>query len=169
VYYSTFGGGNLMPDILYSGSILEIPRSSIINAVANINEKIGVFTSNTLYLVNPSTESGQLLFTVKASLEFGVKDFNDLVEIQGGVAIHTIHGIYSSTGYQSTLLSEPIDDIVKSHYNTGRIYYNKSKHELLYKPTDEEDLYRFRFKDAVWEKINKTITGVMVEQSLELS
>lgn len=155
IYHSVIGGGNLMPNLLYSQNIYPLNNVSTINAMANINGRIGLFTDNTLYIIDIIDDAGALLFTIKSTLEFGVKNNDDVAEIQGGVAIHTMHGIYTTTGTQSNLISEPIDDIVKANFLTGSIKFNKYKHELLYKPSVNEDLYRFRFKDQVWEKLNK--------------
>lgn len=163
VYYSSLGGGNLLPDLIYNTAIVPIPGVPIVNAVTTVNTKLALLSDNTLFLIEVLVDAGVLAFAVKSMLEFGVKDFNDIAQIQGGIAIHTMHGIYTTTGNESNLISEPIDDIVKANFKTGKIYYNKYLHELYYKPTNSEDLYRFRFKDAVWEKINKTVIELEVE------
>lgn len=156
VYYSAVGGGNLMPDILYSANSYPLNNVSRITALVNVNNRVGIFTENSLYIVDIVDELGVLTFTIKSTLEFGVKNKDDVAEMQGGVAIHTRHGIYTTTGIQSNLISEPIDDIVKANFSTGTIKYNKYIHEVIYKPTTSENHYRFRFKDNVWEKIDKT-------------
>lgn len=156
IYYSAVGGGNLMPDTIYSTNIYPLNNVSRITALANINNKIGIFTDKELFIIDVLDELGVLTFTIKSTLEFGVKNADDIAEIQGGVCIHTRHGIYTTTGYQSNLISEAIDNLVKQYYSTGNITYNKYTHELLYQPTTSENLYRFRFKDGVWEKIDKT-------------
>lgn len=164
VYYSSLGNGNLLPDLIYSAATIPIVGVPIVNAVTVVSTRLALLTDNTLYLLDVLEEAGVLAFSVKESLEFGVKNSRDIAQIQGGIAIHTRHGIYTTTGVQSNLISEPIDDIVKTYFDTGRIYYNKYLHELYYKPTSGEDLYRFRFKDGVWELINKTITQEEVEE-----
>jgi len=125
VYYSALGGGNLMPDLVYLQALLPVYAETIVNAVASINDKFGAFTNNTLYLIRVVEETGLLVFTMTGVLEFGVKNRQDIAVIQGGVVINTQHGIYSTTGFQSNLLSEPIDDIVRTYYNTSTIFYNK--------------------------------------------
>lgn len=157
IYYSTIGGGNLMPDLLYSISQYQMNNITTVNATANINEKFGIFTDNTLYLVEVIDELGVFTFSIKGTLEFGVKDQRDVAEMQGGVLIHTQHGIYTTTGYQSNLISEPIDDTIQTYYSTGSILYNKYKHEIIYTTNTDEEIYRFRFKDQVWEKLNKAL------------
>ena len=155
VYYSALGGGNLMPDLLYSQALLPVYAETVVNALANINDKFGAFTNNTLYLIRAVEEVGLLVFTMTGVLEFGVKNRKDVVPIQGGVVVNTQHGIYTTTGFQSNLLSEPIDDVVRDYYSTSTIFYNKFKHELYLRRTNSDNLYRFRFKDSVWEVINK--------------
>lgn len=155
VYYSALGGGSLLPDLVYSQTILPVYGESVINAITDINDRFAAFTDNTMYLIRVVQEVGLLVFTMTGVLEFGVKDRYDIASIQGGVVINTQHGIYSTTGTQSNLLSEPIDDIVTSYYQFSQIFYNKYKHELYLKLSLSDNLYRFRFKDNVWEMINK--------------
>lgn len=155
VYYSVLGGGNLQPDLVYSQNILPVTGANIVNACAAINTKLVVLSNDSMYLIDVVTDLGALVFTMNKTLEFGVKNQFDVAPIQGGIAINTKHGIYTSTGTQSNLISEPIDDVVKTYFDTSRIYYNKDVHELYYKRNGSDDLYRFRFKDQVWEVINK--------------
>ena len=156
IYYSSLGGGNLMPDLVYSQSLLPVYGESIINAVSSVNKNFAAFTDNTMYILKVIQETGLLVFTLDGVLEFGVKNQHDISQIQGGVVINTIHGIYTTTGFQSNLISQPIDNIVIDNFLTSKIYYNKYKHILYFQPTISEDLYRFRFKDNVWELINKS-------------
>jgi hypothetical protein len=166
IYYSTLAGGNLMPDLLYSTSLYVMNNVSKVTAIANVNEKFGIFTDDTLYLLSIIDELGVILFDIKSTLEFGVKNQYDVAQIQGGVVINTRHGIYTTTGTQSNLISEPIDDLLKDNFDTSRIYYNKDIHEIYYKISTSEDLYRFRFKDQVWELISKTWYDVLGEPVL---
>jgi len=155
VYYSVLGGGNLQPDLMYTQNILQVAGANVVNAVAVVNKDLAVLTDDTMYIVRVVDDVGALVFTINQALEFGVKDQFDIAQIQGGLAINTRHGIYTTTGTQSNLISEAIDDVVKSSFATSRIYYNKDLHELYFKRTIEDNLYRFRFKDSVWEVINK--------------
>jgi hypothetical protein len=155
VYYSVVGGGNLQPDLIYTQNILPITGANIINACAVIDTKLAVLSSDTLYVIDVVEDLGALVFTIRRALEFGVKDRFDVAQMQGGIAMNTRHGIYTTTGTQSNLISEPIDDVVKANFDTSSISYNKNIHELYYKRSASDDLYRFRFKDQVWEVINK--------------
>lgn len=164
LYHSTVGGGNLMADLVYDANRLPVTGISNIQALCNINGKIGAFTDSRLYVIASSEALGQLVFSIDDTMDHGVKNFNDISSIQGGAAINTRNGIFTTDGFNTQLISEPINDIVKSNYNTSSIYYNSHRHELYYKPTAEEDLYRFRFEDKVWEKINATITEAQIEE-----
>ena len=158
IYHSTFGGGNLMPDLIYDDNRLPITGVSGLTAVANADGRLMAFTTNTSYVVHAEEVAGIIGFRFEDTVELGVKDKNDVANIQGGVCVHSQHGIYMTNGYKSESVSVPIDDIVIANYTTGRIFYNRYKHEVYYKPTSSEDLYRFRIKEGVWERINKTIT-----------
>lgn len=167
IYYSTFGGGNLMPDLIYDDNRLPITGVAKLTAVANADGRLMAFTPNTSYVINAEEISGVLAFKIEDTVELGVKDKNDVANIQGGVVAHTQHGIYITNGYETQLISEPIDDIIIANYSTGRIFYNRYKHEVYYKPTASEDLYRFRLKDSVWERMDKTVSTSYVEQEYE--
>lgn len=159
IYYSTFGGGNLMPDLVYDDNRLPITGVSSLTAVANADGRLIAFTPHTSYAIKAEEVSGVLGFIIEDTIELGVKDKFDVANAQGGVIVHTVHGIYLTNGFETTLMSEAIDNVVKDNYSTGRIYYNRYLHEIYYKPTEAEDLYRFRAKDGVWERTNKTITS----------
>lgn len=163
IYHSTFGGGNLMPDLIYDDNRLPISGVKKLTAVGNADGRLMAFTDNTAYAIETEEVSGIIGFRIEDTVEVGVKDQHDISNIQGGVAVHTIHGIYITNGYETKSISEAIDDIIVTNYSTGRIYYNRYKHYLYYKPTNAEDLYRYRFIDAVWERINKTTTSGEVE------
>ena len=156
IYHSTFGGGKLMPDLIYDDNRIPITGVSRLTAVANADGRLIAFTPHTAYAVKADEVAGVLGFVIEDTIELGIKDKNDVANAQGGVVVHTQHGIYLTNGFETSLLSEAIDDIVEDNYSTGRIYYNRYKHEVLYKPTNSEDLYRYRAKDKVWEKNDKT-------------
>jgi len=167
LFHSTVGGGSLMADLVYDASKLPITGISNIKALANINGKIGAFTDERLYVIASGESLGQLIFTVNDTLDLGVKNFNDIASIQGGAIANTRTGIFYTDGYTTQLLSEPINDIVSDNYDTSSIYYNAYKREIYFKPTSSEDLWRFRFEDKVWEKINATIDGGEAAQAGE--
>lgn len=167
VYHSTYGGGNLMPDLIYDDNRLPLTGVSTLSAVANADGRLMVFSDNTAYVIHAQEINGVIGFRFEDTVELGVKNKFDIANIQGGVVVHTQHGIYITNGYQTQLVSAPIDDIIVANYSTGRVYYNKYLHEILYKPTDSEDLYRLRLKDSVWERIDKTITTTAIESEYE--
>ena len=168
IFHSTFGGGSLMPDLIYDDNRLPISGIKRLTAVGNADGRLLAFTDNTAYAINPEEVAGVIGFRIEDTIEVGVKNQNDIANIQGGVAVHTIHGIYITNGFETQTISEPIDDIILQYYATGRIYYNRYFHILYYKPTDAEDLYQFRFKDSVWERINKTTTVAEIDPPVEV-
>jgi hypothetical protein len=158
IYHSTYGGGALMPDLVYDDNRLPITGVSELTAVANVDGRLMAFSPHTSYVIQAQEMAGVIAFRFEDTVEVGVKDKNDVASIQGGVLVHTQHGIYISNGYETKSISEPIDDIIRDNYSTGRVYYNRYKHEVYYKPTQAEDLFRFRLVDSVWEHLDKTVT-----------
>lgn len=167
IYHSTFGGGQLMPDLIYDDNRLPVSGVKRLTAVGNADGRLMAFTDNTAYAIEAEEVAGVIGFRMEDTVEVGVKNQQDVANIQGGVAVHTIHGIYVTNGYETNSISQPIDDIIVTYYSTGRIYYNRYKHYLYYKPTNAEDLYRYRFVDNVWERINKTTTSEEVTEEEE--
>lgn len=166
IYHSTFGGGHLMSDLVFDDNRIPISGIAKLTAVGNADGRLMAFTDNTAYAIEAEEVSGVIGFRIEDTVEVGVKNQQDIANIQGGIAVHTRHGIYVTNGYETKSISEPIDDIIVQYYNTGRIYYNRYKHFLYYKPTNAEDLYRYRFVDNVWERINKTTTEAEVEEEV---
>jgi hypothetical protein len=164
IFHSTFGGGSLQPDLIYDDNRIPISGVAKLTAVGNADGRLMAFTDNTAYAIDAEEVAGVIGFRIEDTVELGVKNQQDIANIQGGVAVHTIHGIYITNGFETQSISEPIDNVIVTNYNTGKIFYNRYKHILYYKPTNAEDLYQFRFKDAVWEKINKTTSDGEVEQ-----
>jgi len=167
IYHSTFGGGNLMPNLVYDDDRLPVTGVSELTAVANADGRLMAFTPHTSYVIKAEEIAGVIAFRFEDTVEVGVKDKFDVANIQGGVLVHTRHGIYITNGYETKSLSEAIDDLIETNYDTGRVYYNRYKHEVYYKPTNSEDLYRFRMKDSVWEHLDKTVTPTQQESKHE--
>lgn len=164
IFHSTFGGGNLMPDLIYDDNRLPVSGISKLTAVGNADGRLMAFTDNTAYAIEAEEVSGIIGFRIEDTVELGVKNQQDIANIQGGVAVHTRHGIYITNGFETKSISEPIDNLIEQYYSAGRIYYNRFKHILYYKPSNAEDLYRYRFKDNVWERINKTTSEGIVQE-----
>ena len=160
IYHSTIAGGNLMTDVLYNQNKLPVTGITNVKAVANVNGRIGIFSDNTLYIIEVVDSGGLLTFTVNDTIEYGVKDSQDIAEIQGGIIIHTQNGIFYTNGYDSDLVSTPINNVIRDNFDNGSIVYNKYKRELYYRPDASDDaLYRFRFERKVWEYID-TVFGL---------
>ena len=168
IYHSTYGGGRLMPDLVYDDNRLPVTGVSELTAVANADGRLMAFSPHTSYVIKAVEVAGVIGFRFEDTVEVGVKDKNDVANIQGGVLVHTQHGIYITNGYETKSISEPINDIIVTNYSTGRVYYNRYKHEVYYKPTNAEDLYRYRMIDNVWEHTNKTVTAVQQEGEHEV-
>lgn len=157
-YYNVLGGGVLQPDLIYSQNLLPISGISQMTTVSTINDKFAVYTDNTMYIITVDQIEGALVFTPTETVALGVKNRLDVASVQGGAIVHTRNGIYLTSGTSQQLLSEPINDWIKGYYTTGQILYNKHKNELYYRPSaTSEDLYRFRFEDNTWERINVSV------------
>ena len=157
-YHSVVGGGVLQSNLLYTANILQLPDISYVKAVGGANGNLAVFTDKNMFVVKPSEEAGVLAFDIIKTLEYGVKNNQDVAVTGGNFIIHTRNGIHITNGYTTQILSEPINDIVLTNYSTGTIKYNPILQELYYRPTVSEDIYRYRFDDKVWELLNMTIT-----------
>jgi hypothetical protein len=167
-FYSVLGGGVLMPDLMYTQNRLPITGVSTLNALAIINDRFGVFTDTTLYIMEENEIEGVLVFRTNDTVHLGVKNIDDIAQVQGGVLVHTRNGIYLTSGSAMSLISEAINDIVRLYYSQGYIRYNRHLNELYYRPSlSSEDLYRYRFEDQVWERINATIEGGALPAPIE--
>lgn len=166
VYHSVVGGGVLQSDLIYKQNQLQLPGVSFINALAPANGIIAAMTDVSTHVIKPSEVSGVLAFSILQSMNYGVKNFRDVAVIPGGFLMHTKTGIYFSNGYGTpNLISQPINNIVKDYYDTGTIRYNPRLNELYYRPSTNDDLFRFRFDRKIWEKRNATIsTTVLTEE-----
>lgn len=171
IYYSVVGGGVLQSDLIYKANKLELPGISFVNALAPVNGNIAALTDVSTHIVKPDEIAGVLAFSILQSMNYGVKNFHDIAVIPGGFIMHTRTGIYFTNGYgQPDLISEPINDVVKANYSTGSIIYNPRLNELYYRPSSNDDLYRFRFDRKIWELRNATITEpISDEESSEVS
>lgn len=152
VFYSIVGGGVLQDDLLYSQTTLEVRNGGNTSAVAVIGNALALVTTDTLYTINVDEVSGQLAFTINDSLPYGVDRITDIAESQGSLILHTSQGIYMTDGYNKEWVSEPINNIVKDNYSTGRIYYNPIKHIIYYFPSMSMAYYLFSFERAKWER-----------------
>lgn len=153
VYHSTVGGGVLMSDLIYTANILPLPNLSFVNAVASVNGTIAAISDKSTFIIKADEVSGQLAFTINDTMEYGVKNIRDVASIQNGILIHTRNGIFFTNGFDKELLSEPINNIIEQHYDTGRIEYNSHLHEIYYIDGVFDFFYRFRMKRGKWEKI----------------
>jgi len=152
-YYSVVAGGVLQDNLLYDQNILYIPETTHLTAVCNINGNFGVLTDKKLVIGQVSESNGIATYTLHDTIEYGVRDRNDVQEIQGGVILHTINGIFFTNGYDKTDLSLPIQDYVKANYTNGNISYNPYLHHLYYwYDTSNIFLWRYRFDLQKWER-----------------
>lgn len=151
VYHSIVGNGVLQNNILLTENKLLIPQTSNIVAVVDINNNVGIITDQKIFMCTIGESVGQLVFEVQDSIEHGIGDPLDVIETQNTVIINTRNGIYKTNGYEVKLLSQPINDIVKTSYENYNLIYNPHKH-LLYYYTDTDTFYQFRFDYEKWEK-----------------
>jgi len=167
-FYNVVGGGNIQSDVILTQNRLLIPNSASIVAVSTVSDTILLVTDKETFLIKPDEALGQLVFSIRDTLEYGIKDRNDLVEMKGAIILHTRKGIFITDGYKTKSLSEPIDDIIFNNYANGNIRYNPVLHELYYFINTTETFYRYRFQDQVWESINLLLDSIPAETPLEL-
>ena len=172
VYYSVVGGGVLQSNLFYTANILQLTGLSVVTAVAPLTTDFAVTTLNNLYVVKAANEAGVLAFIVKDSLEYGVKNKDDMAfRKDGTVILNTKNGIFATDGHSELWESKPINDICENSFSTSRISYNIIKHEIYFIPGGNiQGYYRYRMnraivlmygrRIAVWEKIDPTTTVV---------
>lgn len=161
IYYNVVGGGNIQSDMIIKGNRLPIGNATSIVKAFPLSNVIGLSTDKELLIIKPSEVAGQLVFEVQDTLEYGVKDINDIAEMKGAVILHTKKGIFVTDGYKTKLLSAPINAYIESNYSTANIRYNPVLHELYYYPGIDESFWRYRFDYDLWESQNLMLGGVI--------
>lgn len=152
VYYSIVGGGTLQDDLFYTATVLPVKTIGYLQAVAVLGNGLALVGEDRVTLVNIDEIAGNLTFSLNDTLEFGVKDRYDAIEMQGGLLLHTKEGIFITDGYNKQWISEAINNIVRDNYSTGRVFYNSNKQQIYYFPTMNMTYYLFSMERKKWEK-----------------
>jgi hypothetical protein len=147
-YYPIIGNGRVTK--LY-WNINTIPHVTG-HLISSISSSIGVISSDRVYLIDINSQDGFFVFTVKDEVGFVIKDQYDKAETPDGTIFHTTKGIYVTNGTELTLLSEPINNIVKENWKSSNIFYDTYSRELWYVNSALEKLYRFDFETNSWRE-----------------
>ena len=150
VHYPAVGGGSILNNFYYENVVPGIEGERLI-AFANL---LGVFspTKELMTLIDFSPVESSMIFYIKDTLQYKVRDEKDIIETPEGIFIHLKEGIYVTNGRERTLISEPINDIIKANYTNGNIFYNSYHKQLFYLTVIDRlmKLYCFDFETQSW-------------------
>lgn len=156
IYYSAVGGGNLQSNVIYKQNVIPFDIPDTILGIASINNKfiaVGKEGLRIINIVNP--ETGALQFTYHKTLPFTINNSKDIINTTSGIVIHTKQGIYITNGYEHQLISEPINNVVKTYYSTAKIFYSSQRQELYYLVPSLSKIYFYSFEYKTWNSIDK--------------
>jgi hypothetical protein len=104
-----------------------------------------------MVLVDFQAVEGQLIFFVRDSASYKIKNYWDLVETAEGLILNLRDGLDVVQGERRELISLPVNNIMKKHYETSEIYYNTYEKELMYFYGEgTKKLMIFRFETGTW-------------------
>lgn len=153
IYYSTLGGGNLQPDLIYIDNKLPISFKDKLIAIVTINNSFAVIGTNRMFIIRVDEINGSLIFSSQDTLEFGIRDSKDVVEVQGGIILHTQLGIFLTNGNDKNWLSQEINNIIEENWKNYSIFYNPYQQELYYKKDyGSTEFYKYSFQYKNWSK-----------------
>lgn len=152
VYHASIGGGDIMNGVFHD----YIPEAEG-EFLADVNGDLGVFSSQLDLISAQNSGEGYLLFSFKDSMNFTIRDRDDIAESPEGILIHTNKGIYATNGYERRLISHPINDVIEKNYETGNIFYDDIENVLIYSNATES--YVYDFDAEAWSQIYPVIKG----------
>lgn len=153
VLYPAVGNGMVHTDMFYPENYVPQVSGKFLTTLEN---KLAVFEENKeeMTYVDFQDVEGQLIFFVRGSAMYRIKDYWDLIETPEGIIINLADGIYATNGEKRSLISLPINDIMKKNYLNSSIYYNSYEKEVLYICT--KGIYVYRFETDSWSKMDFT-------------
>jgi len=167
--YANVGG---IPYITYNGNVIypAVGNGSILNnfypenvipgiegdLIVSFGNLLGVFSAQKelMTLIDFQPVESQMIFYIKDTLGYKVRDKKDFIETTEGTFIHLREGIYVTNGRERTLLSKPINDIIRKYYDTGNIFYNSYLKELYY--VSDAGFFCFNFESKAWIEYTST-------------
>ena len=165
VHFPAIGAGSILNGTFYEENFIPNIEGQTLAAYGNL---LGVFSAQKelMTLIDFQAVEGQMIFYVKGTFDYKTKDFRDIVQSSEGTFIHLKEGIYVTDGYERTLVSEPINDIVRKYFSTGSIFYSSFRKELYY--LNAIGLFMFDFETRAWSEFDATLTSngnIQVESS----
>jgi len=160
VHYPAVGTGTVLNNVFYPENIIPQIYGKYLT---NIDNKLAVFAENEelMTLIDFQVVSGQLLFFTRGRATYKIKNHWDLIETPEGTIISLKDGIYVSNGDKRTMISLPINDIIRENYDTSSIYYNSYEKEVIYFSGNK--LFIYRFETASWSEMD--IAGITLKRS----
>lgn len=146
VHFPAVGGGSILNNFYYENVVPGIEGKQLV-AFANL---LGVFsaTQELMTLIDFSPVESSMIFYIKDTLGYKVRDINDIIETAEGTFIHLKEGIFITNGRERTLISEQINNLVRLNYKNASIFYNSFWKQLYY--YTGRNLYCFDFETKSW-------------------
>jgi len=156
VYHPSIGSGMIM-----NGVFLDYVPEVEGDLLSDVNGTLGVFGSQLKLVIAQDSKEGYLLFSIKDKMNFQIRDQYDLATSPEGIIIHTKRGIYVTNGYERKIISEEINNLVESNFDTGNISYSPADEMLFYtfKSGNEYYTFRYDFIYGKWSEIKPGIPG----------
>jgi len=154
VLYSVLGGGKLQEDLFYEQNTQTFAGANFITAINTIGNNFAVHTLSNMFIVAVDVIGSSLVFTAQDTMELGAKDENDVADMKGSALVHSKTGIYITNGYDKNNVSEPINDIVKANWDTGKIYFDRVNKKIYY--IVGSTVYEFDMTYQKWRKLGFT-------------
>ena len=154
VHYPAIGNGSVQNNIFYTDRFIKGLGLTQIIRLSNIRESLGIHGKTELKQVYVQDNGiGELIFSVKDRVGYGIKNKQSVFEIPEGIIILTPRGIFITDGGTEIFLSEQINNIVQTNYENGRIYFDNYQKKLYFYPERFSTLYVYSFVDKAWSII----------------
>lgn len=182
VYYSPIGGGNVQKLSYYNATIVPFAIKGAIKDIKKMGEDLVIISDFEILTIMIEIVEGQILFRSRGSIPYV-----PVMAINSGTQLFilTSKGILHSNGNESPkVISIQINDIIKSSYNAGKIYYDQTNSLLIYQsyvPVTIEGetiaipkMFMYDFEINTWtEVINRfyyndigTFSGLLFQSSI---
>lgn len=147
VYYPAVGGGNILNNVFYYENFIPGVEGQFITSMGS---NLGIFAKNKeeFTMVDFQPVESSMIFYIKDTASYKIRDYFDMIETNEGLILNLREGIVITNGYNRTLISEQINDIIEKNYDTSTIFFNSYSKQLYY--YSNAGLYMYDFRTQVW-------------------
>lgn len=149
IHFPAIGGGNILNNIFYKENFVPGVEGQFLSQFGN---NLGVFSKDReeFTMIDFQPVESSMIFYIKDTASYKIRDYYDMVETNEGTILNLKEGIMVTNGYDRTLISEQINDIVEKYYDESMILFNSSEKILFY--LCPLGLYAYDFRTRVWNK-----------------